>query len=296
MLTRRAVLLSPLALAAARTMSFAQDGMTLAMHQNTSSGAGYRGSLEGWARAGIRHVEINAGLVEQFLENDTMAAARRVLTDNGLTPVSGSVGVGSLWEPSPDNAAAVDTLRRRCELFAELGLEKVYGSTGASGTFTEADYDAAVDNLRRAGEVAAEFDQVMMIEFIRNSAFISTLTTTLRLTRAAGNVRPMLDFYHFLTGLSQLDDLDLLQPGEIAHVHFQDVPDVPRELLTGQTRAIPGTGIAPLTRILRTLRDKGYAGPLSVELFLYQQDDPYEMARQIRESAEPVIREAGVLG
>ncbi len=295
MLTRRAVLLSPLALAATRSLCFAQSGMTLAMHQNTSSGAGYRGSLEGWARAGIRHVEINAGLVEQFLESDTMAAARRVLTDNGLTPVSGSVGVGNLWEPSPDNAAALDTLRQRCELFAELGLEKVYGSTGASGTFTEADYDAAVENLRRAGEVAAEFDQVMMIEFIRNSAFISTLTTTLRLTRAAGNVQPMLDFYHFLTGLSQLDDLDLLQPGEIAHVHFQDVPDVPRELLTGQTRAIPGTGIAPLTRVLRTLADKGYSGPLSVELFLYQQDDPYEMARQIRESAEPVMQEAGVL-
>ena len=98
MLTRRAALLSPLALAAARTVSFAQGGMTLAMHQNTSSGAGYRGSLEGWARAGIRHVELNAGLVDQFLETDTMAAARRVLTDNGLTPVSGSVGVGGLWE------------------------------------------------------------------------------------------------------------------------------------------------------------------------------------------------------
>ena len=295
MLTRRAMLRSPLALAAAKTTSFAQDGMTLAMHQNKSSGAGYRGSLEGWARAGIQYVELNAGLVDQFLETDTMAAARRVLTDNGLTPVSGSVGVGSLWEPSPDNAAALDTLRRRCEMFAELGLEKVYGSTGASGTYTEADYDTAVDNVRQAGEVAAEFDQLMLIEFIRNSTFISTLTTTLRLTRSAGNVQPMLDFYHFLTGLSQVGDLDLLRPGEIAHVHFQDVPNVPRELLTGQTRAIPGTGIAPLPQVLRTLQEKGYAGPLSVELFLYQQDDPYEMARQTRESAEPVMREAGVL-
>ena len=123
MLTRRAALLSPLAFTAARTVSFAQGGMTLAMHQNTSSGAGYRGSLEGWARAGIRHVELNAGLVDQFLETDTMAAARRVRTDNGLTPVSGSVGVGGLWEPNPDHAAALETLRRRCEMFAELGLE-----------------------------------------------------------------------------------------------------------------------------------------------------------------------------
>ena len=289
------MLLTPLVLAALRDESEAQGRMTLAMHQNTSSGAGYRGSLEGWARAGIRHVEINAGLVDDFLASDTLAVARRVLTDNGLTPVSGSVGVGRLWEPHPDNAASLDTLRERCEMFAELGLEKVYGSTGASGEFTEDDYDRAVDNMRRAGEVAAEYNQTLMIEFIRNSPFISTLTTTLRLTRAAGNVSPMLDFYHFLSGLSDLDDLDLIEPGEIQHVHFQDVPDMPRELLTGQTRAIPGDGIAPLARVLRTLADKGYAGPLSVELFLYTAVDPYELATEVREKAEPVMRAAGVL-
>jgi len=95
------MLLTPLALAALRGVSSAQGRMTLAMHQNTSSGAGYRGSLEGWARAGIRHVELNAGLVDDFLTTDSLAAARRVLTDNGLTPVSGSVGVGRLWEPIP---------------------------------------------------------------------------------------------------------------------------------------------------------------------------------------------------
>ena len=31
--------------------------MTLSMHQFTSAGAGYRKSLEGWAKAGIRNVE-----------------------------------------------------------------------------------------------------------------------------------------------------------------------------------------------------------------------------------------------
>ena len=269
--------------------------MTLAMHQNTSAGAGYRGSLEGWARAGIRHVELNAGLVDGFLETDSLTAARRVLTDNGLTPVSGSVGVGGLWQPNPNHAAALDQLRQRCAMFAELGLERVYDSTGASGTFTEEDYDIGAENMRRAGEVAAEFDLQLMVEFIRNSTFISTLTTTLRLTRAAGNVAPMLDFYHFLSGMSHLEDLDLIRPGEIAHVHFQDVPDMPRELLTGRTRAIPGDGVAPLTEVLRTLQAKGYAGPLSVELFLYQEADPYEFARDVREKAEAVMLDAGVM-
>ena len=89
--------------------------MTLAIHQNTSAGAGYRKSLEGWARAGIKNVEITAQLLDEFLKTDSLAAARRVLTDLGLTPVSCACGVQGLWEPNPNHAAGAreseETLR-----------------------------------------------------------------------------------------------------------------------------------------------------------------------------------------
>ncbi len=138
-----------------------------------------------------------------------------------------------------------------------------------------------------------------MAEFIRTSTYISTLPTLLKMTRAAAhpNVAPLLDFYHFWSGLNKLEDLDLIRPGEIGHVHFQDVPDIPRELLDSTTRIIPGDGIAPLNRMLRKLAEKEYAGPLSVELFLpkFQQADPFEVAREIRQKAEPVMRQARVL-
>jgi len=47
----------------------------------------------------------------------------------------------------------------------------------------------------------------------------------------------------------------------------------------------------------RTLADKGYAGPLSVELFLMelQQGDPYEVASQIKQKCETVMKKAGVM-
>jgi sugar phosphate isomerase/epimerase len=121
----------------------------------------------------------------------------------------------------------------------------------------------------------------------------------LKLTREAAhpNVRPMLDCYHFWSGFGKLSDLEQIRQGEIAHVHFQDVPDMPRELLDSTTREIPGEGVSPLVAILRTLAAKGYAGPLSVELFLpkFQNGDPFEVARRIRDKAEPVMRAAGVL-
>jgi 2-keto-myo-inositol isomerase len=75
-------------------------------------------------------------------------------------------------------------------------------------------------------------------------------------------------------------------------VHINDTQDLPREILTLQTRVIPGDGIAPLARILRKLAQKGYQGPATVELFLpqYQQADPFTLAQEIRQKCTPLLR------
>jgi 2-keto-myo-inositol isomerase len=72
---------------------------------------------------------------------------------------------------------------------------------------------------------------------------------------------------------------------------------MPRELLDQNSRALPGDGVSPLVRILKKLAEKEYTGALSVELFLpeFQQGDPYEVARRIREKSEAVMGAAGVL-
>lgn len=299
-LSRREMLLAPVALAATSAVSAAvgEKKMTLALHQNTSNGAGYRKSLEGWARAGIKDVEITNILLDEFLKTDDLAAARRVITDLGLNLVHAATGVTQLWEPNPDRDAALDNLKKRCEMFANMGLHRVYSPTTCSKKVTEEDYKAAADNMYDAGEVAKQFDMKLRIEFLRTSTFISTLPTLLKLTRATAHpsIEPMLDCYHFWSGLNKLEDLDTIRVGEIGHVHFQDVPDIPREMLDLSTRIIPGDGISPLNRILGKLAEKGYAGPLSVELFLpkFQQGDPFEVAREIRVKSEVVMHQAGV--
>ena len=136
--------------------------------------------------------------------------------------------------------------------------------------FVEDDYKTGAENMRQVGDVAKQ--------------------------AAHPNIAIVFDCYHFWSGNNKLEDLDLLKPGEIGHVHFQDVPDEPRELLDNTTRFIPGDGVSPLTKILRKLADKDYAGPLLVELFLpkFQQGDPFEVASEIRRKAEAVMRAARV--
>jgi sugar phosphate isomerase/epimerase len=300
MLSRRSLLATPLALLAARAVAAQPRKMSLAIHTNTSSAAGYRGALEGWAKAGITQVELSSAIVEAFLKTDTLAAARRILTDNGLTPVSGAaVGVGPILEPGPDHTAAFDSLKQRLEMFAALGLKKVYTTTNGTQKLTIDDYKVVVEQMRRVGDMAKQFEMIAMVEFVRASTYMSTLPTALNYTREAAhpNFAPMFDFYHFWSGNNKLEDLDLIRPGEIQHVHFQDVPDMPRELLDNNTRVIPGDGVSPLLAILKKLAEKGYAGPLSVELFLprFRDGDPFAIATEIRQKAGTVMSAAGVL-
>jgi len=296
MLTRRSVLLAsagPLCAAAANQ----NTSMQLCMHQTTSAAAGYRRSLEGYARAGIRFVEVIPQHYEEFVRTEGMPAARRLLSDLGLKAVS-SGGVRGLAEPGPARNKALEELKARVEMVAALGVDRMVCPCAATDKFTADDYRRGVDNLRQAGDIVKPYNVVAMVEFMRGSTFIGTLPTALKMIRAAAHshVKPMFDCYHFWAGLSKFEDLELIQTGEIHHVHFQDVPDMPREQLDNISREIPGTGVSPLVRILEALKRKGYSGPLSVELFYpkYQNADPYQIATGIRQKAEPILRQADV--
>ncbi len=306
MLTRRSFLLAPLAVplaAPVARLAGAQSAppgrMLLSIHQNTSRAAGYRGSLEGWAKAGIQYVELNGGLLQTFLETDTLPAARRVLTDLGLTPVSASAGLPDIWIPGPARAASLETWRRRCDQFASLGLQKIYSASTTNRAVTAEDFAATPDCIRETGEIAREYNLTAMVEFLRTSTHLATLTSALKVIREAAHpsVRPMLDLFHFWSGLSKFDDLDLLQPGELAHAHFQALLDTPRELIDNDSRLIPGDGIAPVVRIIQKLAEKQYHGALSVELFRAElvQGDPFQVASEIRQKCETVMRQAQVL-
>src|SRR5690606_36230084 len=273
--------------------------MQLALHQNTSGGAGFRGSLEGWARAGIRYVELTDVLLDEFLENDTLDGARRLLADLGLTPVSAAAVLPDVWIPGTEREASLETWRKRCEQFAALGLDRIYCPSITTRPVTAEDFAATPDCIREVGEITRGFGLTAMIEFARTSTHLATLPSTLAVIREAAhpNVRPMLDFFHFWSGLGKFEDLDLIEHGELAHVHFQDLKDGPRELIDNDWRLIPGDGVAPVVRILRKLAEKGYSGPLSVELFRseFVDGDPFEVAREIREKCEAVMSAAGVL-
>ena len=155
MLSRRLMLMVPV-VPVIPSATGAVGTMTLSLHQYTSAGAGFRKSLEGWARAGIKNVEITSTMLDEFLKTETIAVAGRLISDLGLTPVSAACGVVGLWEPNPNRAASLDSFKKRCEMFASLGLSRTYAPTTTTEKFTLDDYRAGAQNMREVGEIAKQ--------------------------------------------------------------------------------------------------------------------------------------------
>ena len=103
------------------------------------------------------------------------------------------------------------------------------------------------------------------------------------------------DPYHVYKGGSSIESVDLLSARCLQHLHMNDYPaDPPRETILDEHRVYPGDGVAPLTALFRTLRDIGYSGMLSLELFskaLWAQD-PLEVAKTGLEKTKAAVKKA----
>lgn len=273
------------------------QGPFVCMHEISSGTFDFRSAMEGYAKAGVRAVEVVLAKAREFAEKDSpgrnLTVARKLLDDLGLKAASSSNHVGAI-EPNPDRATNLDDLRAKCELAQILGADKIVTIPAMTTKPTEDDYKRGVDNVREAADVSAKYNVALAIEFSKFFTFANTLSTAVTFVRNANHphVRLMIDTYHFWIGPSKFEDLELLRDGDLAHMHFEDTPREPvRELLEQRHRVLPGAGVAPLKRIVEAVKRKKYAGALSVELMdpSFQAMDPYQLATKVRAAVEPLL-------
>ena len=101
------------------------------------------------------------------------------------------------------------------------------------------------------------------------------------------------DVYHIYKGGSDFIGLGLLNASAVGVFHVNDYPaDLPRETITDADRVYPGDGVAPLNSIFQTLREIGFRGMLSLELFNkdYWQQDPLTVARTGLEKTRAAVQ------
>lgn len=220
------------------------------------------------AAAGCPAMEAWLTKLEQHLEAKSADATRKLLADNGITLVAAAYQGGLLLSQGDARKVHFDHFRRRLEICQALGIPTVVLVADFRQAPLATDLERAVVSLTQAAQWAAGFEVKLALEFRAADAFCSSLDTAVRLVAATGetNVGVCLDVFHFWNGPSKMEDLRLLTPANLAHVHLCDLNALPRELASDADRILPGDGDLPLATIIGHLRAIEYHGYVSLEL------------------------------
>src|SRR6266571_1468251 len=270
------------ALTAVRAADLGTSTLVPCINQVTTLGAAFDAECSAYRDAGFRHVELWFPKLQRLGLAPPAIAAR--LRDAALTPVSACAAGNLLWRGAPGPVERRAELESHFALAEALGVPRFVIFDYVEASPSRDDHALAAERLASVADLAAKYRVRVGLEFIARSRLLGSLPTALRVIRQAAhrNVGLCLDTFHFYAGVSKLEDLDELRPGEVEHVHFHDVPRaVPRELLVDADRIPPGLGVIPLRKVVDALRRIGYAGALSVELFdpVVQKSDPTLTAR-----------------
>jgi sugar phosphate isomerase/epimerase len=254
--------------------------------------------IELTAKAGYQAIEPWARELDQYVKDggDLKDAAARV-KDRGLRVVD----VIAFFEWAVDDEGrrkkGLEEAKRVMERARQLGAK--YIAAPPAGATDQADLNLfkVAERYRTLLELGEKMDVVPQVEFWGFSRPLSRLSEAALVAVESGHAKAcvLADVYHMYKGGSAVDGLRVLNAGALNVIHFNDYPsDPPRNSITDAARVYPGDGTAPLKQIVRILRDIGFKGVLSLELFNrdYWKQDAREVAKTGLEKMKKVVRES----
>lgn len=221
-------------------------------------------------RAGYDSIEVWLRDIGTFRRGGGMLAdVRKRIADAGLTVESAIAFAPWIVADDAAHAQAIDQAKRDMETVVAIGGTRIAAPPAGAVDGERLDLDLAGRRYRALLEAGRQAGCVPQLEVWGFSRNLSRLEEVLYVAAAARHpdacVLP--DVYHLYKGGSNFDDLPLLAGTRIHVFHVNDYPDIPRAAITDADRVYPGDGVAPLTRILRTVIASGFKGVLSLELF-----------------------------
>jgi 2-keto-myo-inositol isomerase len=281
----------------AQTTTPAPRSMFVSIHQASTQRFDFKTSCEGISKAGVRAVEVDIAKIQEFARTETLPKAKQLLADLGLRVVSASNHLGFVDAAAAQFQGLMDQLKVKLEVVQAVGGDRIVCPSTLNREATPDDFKRGAENMVKGGELAKTYGVTLMLEFAKTSRLANSIQTALQIIREANhpNAKVMVDTFHFYGGVGKVEDLELLRDGELAHLHFEDVPDLPREqMVSGSSRLFPGDGVAPLKRTIEILKRKGYSGPASLELFqnttpVAQNLDPFQVATRAKAAIEPLL-------
>lgn len=233
--------------------------------------AGYD-AYEPWIRDLDQHVKDGGNLKD---------LGKRI-ADAGLT-VEGVIGFAEwLVDDEAARKKGLEEARRNMDMVAQIGGKRL-AAPPAGANKQDTPLLKAAERFGVLCEIGANLGVTPEVELWGHSRSLTRLGDAAFIAVECGhpNVCILADVYHLYKGGSGFIGLKQIAPAALQVIHMNDYPEKPvRTDLTDAHRVYPGDGVAPLKTLLRDLRQLGFKGVLSLELFNrdYWKQDPQEVA------------------
>ncbi len=234
------------------------------------------------AEAGYAGIELWHADIDLHIEQGrAVEEIRRAVDDHGLEVPTTVMLKG--WCESDESAdvAGMADCRRRMEHAVVVGAKFAVAGPPHSGV----DLDFAAERYGRLLEIGIEMGVRPAMEYLGFAQEVNSIADALRIMDGSGHSEAtiVLDPFHDFRGGGGHDDVAKLRPEQIAVCHFDDAPaSPPPQEQSDPDRVMPGDGVIELERFVGMLKQIGYSGFISLELFredLWQQD-PLEVAKK----------------
>jgi sugar phosphate isomerase/epimerase len=191
------------------------------------------------------------------------------ISDAGLT-VANAIAFNAFLNDDPaQRAAGMEALKTDMDKVAQIGGTRIAVPPGR-GPGPAVSLDNAARYYREALELGGKMGVQPLCELWGTHPVLGPLRNGIYVTVAAG--RPdaslLLDVFHIYKSGTPFTSLRQINGGALHVIHINDYPQAADpSTLNDSHRVYPGDGVAPFPEILRDMRDNGFRGYFSLELF-----------------------------
>lgn len=240
---------------------------------------GFIRELETAAAAGFRSVEIWMDSLQTYLQQGgTTAEARKRIDGLGLR-IENAIGFAPwIVDDAATRAKGLDQLKSEMALLAQLGCTRIAAPPTGATNLPPLDLRTVAERYRTILDLGTQTGVIPQLEMWGFSKNLSRLSEVMYVAIESGHpsARVLVDVYHLFRGESSLDSLPFVGKPAIDIFHVNDYPAAAQAAtITDPDRIYPGDGVAPIRRILDTLKTPGKSIILSLEVFnksYYAQD------------------------
>jgi 2-keto-myo-inositol isomerase len=247
-------------------------------------------------RNGFKGLEIEHNHLVGCLQRMPVAQVAHLLAEYRLAPASlMAFNLEVFGDPSGDLAQVREAAQNAQELGAPMLLIYCAAMVPSDMTHREA-------FLRAAKRVAVYADAAapvtIALEPIGRTTVMGGPTEALEIARLSDrpNVGIVVDTFHNYLSQVPAAALRAVPREKLLIVHVNDAEERPISQLQDKHRLYPGRGILPLQEDLSLLREIGYDGFLSIEIFRpeYWARPLTQVVRESKEALDGVLERAGV--